>query len=83
MRHDPRLMPFASGYATHLEDLVVNLAPALWVHGHTHVTREYEVGGVPVVSNALGRGAGTHFRPDYVVEIAGYEPKPPVIAITH
>ena len=69
-------MPFASGYATDLDSLIGDLRPALWVHGHTHVTREYDVGGVPVVSNALGCGAGLHFLTDYVVDIGGNEPNP-------
>jgi predicted phosphodiesterase len=77
MQHNVRLMSLASGYLARMGPLIEERRPALWVHGHTHVTREYEVGSTRVVSNALGRGYNHRFEPGYVVEIEEYRPKPP------
>lgn len=76
MQHKPELMKLASGYYADMGELIEQRQPALWVHGHTHVTREYEVAGTKVVSNAHGRGIGLHFDPVFVVEIDdAYKPQ--------
>lgn len=77
MQHNVRLMSLASGYMARMESLIEETQPALWIHGHTHVTREYEIAGCRVVTNALGRGHNPSFQPGYVVELGGYQPKPP------
>lgn len=43
-----------ASYASDLEPLMRLLEPTLWVHGHTHVKRDYMVGGTRVVSNPRG-----------------------------
>ena len=69
MQQNPRLMGLSSGYFADMTDLIEQRQPALWIHGHTHVTREYSVGATRVVSNAAGRGLALHFQPDFVVDI--------------
>ena len=75
MQHKPELMRLSSGYYADMTDLIEQRQPALWIHGHTHVTREYEVAGTRVVSNAAGRGRALHFEPGYVVELDDLAPK--------
>jgi len=75
MQQNPRLMSLSSGYFADMTDLIEQRRPAMWVHGHTHVTCEYEVGDTRVVSNAAGRGRAFHFQPGYVVEVEDFAPK--------
>ena len=75
MQHQPELMRLASGYYADMTDLTAQRQPAIWIHGHTHVTREYLVGQTPVVSNAAGRGLAMHFQPGYVIDIDALAPK--------
>jgi Icc-related predicted phosphoesterase len=75
MQQNPRLMSLASGYFADMTDLIEQRQPALWIHGHTHVTSMYEVGETRVVSNAQGRGLGLHFQTDFVVEIDDPAPR--------
>lgn len=75
MQHKPELMRLASGYYADMTDLIEQRSPALWVHGHTHVTREYAVGETRVASNAAGRGSAQLFEPGYVVEIDDLAPR--------
>ena len=75
MQHKPELMRLASGYYADMSDLIEQRQPALWIHGHTHVTREYEVAGMRVVSNAAGRGLALHCQPGFVVEIDDLTPR--------
>ena len=69
MQHKPELMRLTSGYYADMADLISQRQPALWIHGHTHVTREYEIGQTWVISNAAGRGRALNFEPGYVIEI--------------
>lgn len=75
MQHKPELMRLASGYYADLTDLIEQRQPELWIHGHTHVTREYQVAETRVVSNAHGRGLGRQFQPNFVVELDDLAPK--------
>jgi len=75
MQQNPRSAALASGYYADMGELIEQRQPALWLHGHTHITKEYQVGETRVVSNAHGRGLGLHFQPDYVVEIDYLAPR--------
>lgn len=75
MQQNPRLMGMSSGYFADMTDLIEQRSPALWVHGHTHVTLEYAVGQTKVVSNAAGRGRAMMFEPGYVVELDDLAPR--------
>lgn len=63
--------PATPAYASDLEYLLDGRA-AMWIHGHTHVCLDYEVGGTRVLSNQRGYAdvdevAG--FDPEFVVEL--------------
>lgn len=67
-------------YASNLESLMHGeTAPALWLHGHIHVNRDYVVGGTRIVANPRGYPLchGKRENPDYdpalVIEL---EPRP-------
>lgn len=67
-------------YASNLEALMHgDNAPALWLHGHIHANRDYNVGNTRIVANPRGYPlrAGVRENPDFnpalVVEL---EPKP-------
>ncbi|MHC2364189.1 metallophosphoesterase [Rhizobium leguminosarum] len=52
-------------YASHLEDLILEYAPALWVHGHVHHSCDYFVGDTRVMCNPAG----------YPEEYEGFAPR--------
>jgi Icc-related predicted phosphoesterase len=58
-------------YASDLEFLMQdNTAPALWLHGHIHANRDYQVGGTRVVCNPRGYpGENADFDPGFIVEL--------------
>lgn len=69
MQQAPQLMRLSSGYFADMSKLIDQRRPAVWIHGHTHVTREYQVAETRVISNAHGRGIGLHFQPGFVVDV--------------
>ena len=46
-------------YASDLEELILDLKPALWCHGHMHSSSDYMIGDTRVVANPRG-----YCRPD-------------------
>ena len=58
-------------YFSDLEEFILRRKPALWVHGHTHHTFDYMIGGTRVVCNPVGyRGHEvTGYRKNLVIEI--------------
>ncbi|MGH7707329.1 MAG: metallophosphoesterase [Vulcanimicrobiaceae bacterium] len=54
--HDPRFAgsKIAAFFATDLEPLIAELAPALWIHGHIHRPVDYRVGATRVFANPRG-----------------------------
>jgi Icc-related predicted phosphoesterase len=45
-------------------------APALWLHGHIHANRDYQVGSTRVVCNPRGYpGENADFDPRFIVEL--------------
>ena len=62
--------PVSAAYASKLDDVVAELAPTLWIHGHTHHCVDYTIGRTRVVSNQRGyRDEEIGFVPDLVVDI--------------
>ncbi len=62
--------PVVSAYASHLEPLILDTQPKLWVHGHVHHHNEYRIGETLVLSNPRGYpGEKTGFDPELVVEV--------------
>lgn len=44
----------SAAYASHLDSLLEEQGPVLWVHGHIHGFRDYMIGRTRVLSNPLG-----------------------------
>lgn len=64
----PELIDHA--YASNLEDMILDYAPEIWIHSHTHNREDYEIGPCRVLSNAKGYpGQETGFDPLAVFEI--------------
>ena len=61
-------------YASSLDMLMLDYAPDLWIHGHTHESVDYQVGKTRVVSNPRGysriaNGDGNqNFQPVCIIE---------------
>lgn len=52
-------------YASELEPEIERWRPALWIHGHVHAERDYQIGNTRVVCNPAGRaGEQTGFDHD-------------------
>lgn len=71
---DPRYSNSAlnPAYASNLDDLVARSGAALWVHGHTHVSRDYRIGATRVVCNPrgyVGIELNLEFDPNLIVEV--------------
>lgn len=45
-----------SGFATELSEIILDIKPKYWVHGHTHTNSDYMVGTTRVLSNPKGYG---------------------------
>lgn len=65
---------FSAAYTSHLDSLIVEKGPALWVHGHIHETRDYSLGATRILSNPRGypmrsEAEARGFRDDMVVDI--------------
>ncbi|MGD9476792.1 metallophosphoesterase [Shinella sp. G-2] len=66
-RHDP----LSACYASELDDLLCEVGPALWVHGHLHSRNDYMVGDTRIVSNPRGYpNENTGFDPAFTVEVS-------------
>jgi len=55
-------------YASNMEPLIEKYRPALWVHGHMHMSFDYRVGDTRVVCNPRGY-AGYEVNPDFNPEL--------------
>lgn len=61
-----------AAYASARDDLIERYQPALWVHGHTHVSFDYRIGGTRVVCNPRGYAPddlNPSFDPEFVVDV--------------
>jgi Icc-related predicted phosphoesterase len=50
--------PINAGYHNELDDLIEDMQPILWQHGHVHSSHRYKIGKTTVVANPRGY---THF----------------------
>lgn len=46
--------PLNPCYASNLDGLIERYKPALWIHGHTHMSCDYQLGATRVVCNPRG-----------------------------
>jgi Icc-related predicted phosphoesterase len=62
--------PVNAAFVSHLDAQVEQLAPLLWVHGHTHRAFDYRIGQTRVICNPRGYpGEVTGFEAGLVVEV--------------
>ena len=63
--------PLNSTFASDLDWLMRERAPALWVHGHTHEAVDFQIERTRVLCNPVGYrlGRGNGFRADLVVDL--------------
>lgn len=68
-----------AGFASDLTRTIEQYKPSLWLHGHMHDSFDYTVGETRIVCNphGVGRENERDFDPAMIIEIGGYEPKPP------
>lgn len=60
----------SAAFISDLSAIIDRHQPALWVHGHTHVSLDYRVGRTRVVCNPLGyANENPDFDPRFVVEV--------------
>lgn len=67
-----RSSPISAAYASRLEPLMLSYEPALWIHGHTHFSFNYEIGKTTVVCNPrgyVGADLNEEFEPNLIIEI--------------
>ena len=58
----------SASYASSLDDLILRSPIDLWIHGHTHMSVDYQIGRTRIISNQRGYpGEDTGFDPAYVV----------------
>lgn len=65
--------PLNDFFVCDVEPLIASRQPALWVHGHTHTSCDYQIGKTRVVCNPYGypHEKNPEFNPKFVVEICG------------
>ncbi|NYT60136.1 metallophosphoesterase [Alcaligenaceae bacterium] len=66
--------PINTCFVSNSEDLMNPGQPALWIHGHTHDSFDYQVNGTRVICNPRGyakdgHNENQHFDPDLVVTL--------------
>jgi Icc-related predicted phosphoesterase len=70
LHDDWRTSFLSAAYASDLSDLIVRLAPQVWIHGHVHRRVDYWLGRTRVVSNPCGYpGEVTGFDPALILEV--------------
>jgi Icc-related predicted phosphoesterase len=70
--------PLTPAFSSNLEWLIERYQPALWVHGHTHDSFDYQIGKTRVICNPAGyqHEPNLDFQWDLVIEIDDYELTP-------
>jgi Icc-related predicted phosphoesterase len=63
--------PLNPAFASRLDELIEELAPAIWIHGHIHHPSDYRIGGTRVLANPRGYPGENRqgFHPELVVEV--------------
>lgn len=58
-------------YASHLDQLIEEHSPLLWIHGHIHHSQDYRIGGTRIICNPRAYvDAPNHgFEPAFVVDL--------------
>ncbi|HEX6703736.1 MAG TPA: metallophosphoesterase [Albitalea sp.] len=66
--------PINTCFVSDLEERILRWQPALWLHGHTHDSFDYRIGGTRVVANPRGYAPGgvienRRFDPSLVIDV--------------
>jgi len=62
--------PLSAAFISDLSQIIETYQPALWVHGHTHVSFDYRVGATRIVCNPHGYGdENPAFNPALIVDL--------------
>lgn len=63
--------PLNPAFVSDLDAMIVQLRPALWIHGHVHHAVDATVGRTRVIANPLGIAPSEQadFQPDLVIEL--------------
>jgi len=71
-----RTEEISCAYASHLDTLIQEFQPQLWVHGHIHHNNDYRIGETRILANprAYPDKPNPGFIPDLTVEISGAAP---------
>lgn len=66
----------SAAYASPLDDFVAASGALMWIHGHTHRSLEYQLGGTRVLTNQKGypNQLDTGFQPTLVASLECSEP---------
>lgn len=62
----------SAGFASRMEDLILDTGPTLWCHGHTHFSFDYTLGSTRIICNPrgyVGHEMNPNFNPALVIEI--------------
>ena len=63
--------PLNPAYASHLDGLIEDLKPELWIHGHTHLSFSYTIGETRILCNPRGyipMEANPNFDPSLTID---------------
>ena len=64
--------PLNAYFYCDMEKLIIERRPAVWIHGHTHTSFDYQIGSTRVVCNPFGyagQGQNSEFDMDKTIEI--------------
>jgi Icc-related predicted phosphoesterase len=70
--------PLTPAFASSLDWLIEKYQPALWIHGHTHDSCDYNIGETRIICNPAGyhHEPNPEFKWNVVIEIDDYDPAP-------
>ena len=68
---DHRENILSAAYASNLDEVAASSGAGLWIHGHLHTHKDYQLGNTRVICNARGYPDEPNcaFIPDLVIEI--------------
>ncbi|SMC32287.1 Predicted phosphoesterase [Fulvimarina manganoxydans] len=77
LQHAKVTEPEDGAYASDLGETIARYKPDVWVHGHVHVARDYDVGETRIVANPRGYTwrAGARFGGGLQSEDTGFDPR--------
>ena len=54
LHHGEIVETYDAAYVSHLDEMIEEHSPALWLHGHIHASKDYHIGKTRVVCNPRG-----------------------------